>query len=219
MFRSKQRPIVIPQWEHRTLALLWGNADFERPPVLFESFLTGVGLHDRAYGSLDNLPIGGIPEEEWLALTRRGFEMTWADLIADLIAKLHLQRLASYGSAPARQALAAEMAQAIQAKVKHHGLDATVFERIDRITDLCDRIAFDFCFEAPADGEVRIFPRNDRDEEIAVGYRIEAGTIKVDPWPFGVESHMGYLVGYLLEGYPAVLEPVIVSYQLVRSKH
>ena len=37
MFISKQRPIAIPQWEHQklagTLALLWGNADFERPPV------------------------------------------------------------------------------------------------------------------------------------------------------------------------------------------
>jgi len=66
MFTSKQRPIVIPQWEHQklagTLALLWGNADFERPPVPFESFLTGIGLHDRAYGPLDNLPIGGYPK-------------------------------------------------------------------------------------------------------------------------------------------------------------
>jgi hypothetical protein len=50
MFKSKQRPIAIPQWEHQklagTLALLWGNADFERPLVAFESFLVGVGLHD-----------------------------------------------------------------------------------------------------------------------------------------------------------------------------
>ena len=221
MFISKLRPIAIPQWEHQklagTLALLWGNADFERSPVPFESFLTGIGLHDRAYGPLDNLPIGGILEEEWLALTRSGFEMTWADPVADLITKLHLKRLASYGSAPARQALTAEMAQAIQAQVDLHGLDATLFERIDRSTNLCDRIAFDFCFEAPAEGEVRIFPRNDRDEEVAVGYRIEDGTIRVDPWPFGVDSHSGYLVGYQLEGYPAVLEPVMLPYRLVRS--
>ena len=50
MFKSKQRPIAISQWEHqklaRTLALLWGNAAFERPPVPFDSFLIGVGLHD-----------------------------------------------------------------------------------------------------------------------------------------------------------------------------
>jgi hypothetical protein len=218
MFKSKQRPIVIPQWEHQklagTLALLWGNAAFERPPVQFESFLTGVGLHDRAYGPLDNLPIGAIPEDEWLALTRRGFEMTWADPLADLIAKMHLKRLASYGSAPARQAMAAEMARAIQTKIEHHGLDAATFERIDRITNLCDRIAFDFCFEAPAAGEVRIFARNDRDDEIAVGYRIADGAIHLDPWPFEVASHTGYVVGYQLEGYPSVLEPVMVPYQL-----
>jgi hypothetical protein len=61
MFKSKQRPIVIPQWEHQklagTLTLLWGNADFERPSVPFESFLTGIGLHDRAYRIVQPTPI------------------------------------------------------------------------------------------------------------------------------------------------------------------
>jgi predicted transposase YbfD/YdcC len=56
MFISKQRPIVVPQWEHQklagTLALLWGNAAFERPPLPCESFLVGVGLHDRTYWTL-----------------------------------------------------------------------------------------------------------------------------------------------------------------------
>jgi hypothetical protein len=218
MFKSKRRPIAVPQWEHQklagTLALLWGNADVERPSVPVESFVMGIGLHDRAYGPLDNLPIGAIPEEEWLALTRSGFEMTWADPIADLITKMHLQRLTSYGSAPARQAMAAEMTQAIQAQLQRQGFDVTTFERIDRITNLCDRIAFDFCFEAPAEGEVHIFPRNDRDDQIAIHYRIVGRTIAVDPWPFGIDGHAGYLVGYLLDGYPAVLEPVLVPYSL-----
>jgi hypothetical protein len=221
MFKSKQRPLVIPQWEHQklagTLALLWGNADFERPPLAFESFLVGVGLHDRAYGPLDNLPIGELPEEEWLALTRRGFEMTWSDPIADLITKMHLKRLVSYGNAPARQALAAEMAQAIRVQIQRSGLRAAVFERIDRITNLCDRIAFDVCFEAPAKGDVRIFPRNDRDEEIVVRYQIEDGAIQVAPWPFTIDSHTGYLVGYQLDGYPTLLEPVMLRYQLVQA--
>jgi hypothetical protein len=70
--RCSQRPIAIPQWEHQklagTLAVLWGNADFVRPSVPFDSFVMGIGLHDRAYGPLDNLPIGELPEEEWLAL-------------------------------------------------------------------------------------------------------------------------------------------------------
>jgi hypothetical protein len=83
------------------------------PTAAFESFLVGISLHDRAYGPLDNLPIGELPEEQWLALTRRSFEMTWTDPLADVIAKMHLKRLVSYGNTPTRQALAAEMAQAI----------------------------------------------------------------------------------------------------------
>lgn len=222
MFLSKQRPIVIPQSEHQklagTLALLWGNAAFERTPVPFASFLAGIGLHDRAYGPLDNLPIGGISEEAWLALTRSGFEMTWVDPIADLITKLHLKRLASYGAAPERQALIAAMDQAIHAQIQRHGLDATRFERIDRITNLCDRIAFDCCFEAPAEGQVRIFPENDRDEEIVVSYRVADGVVQVDPWPFGADSHTGYLAGYQRAGYPTRLEPAPVTYRLERRR-
>lgn len=219
MFKSKQRPIAIPQWEHQklagTLALLWGNTTFERPPVPFQSFVAGVGLHDRAYGPLDNLPIGEIPEQEWLELTLKGFASIWADPIADLITRLHLQRLTSYGKSPTRQAQAVQMAEALQAQIEHNGLDATLFARIDRITDLCDRIAFDFCFEAPAEGAVRIFPRTSHDEEVAVSYRIEHGIIQVSPWPFNLDSSSGYLVGYQRDGYPVHLEPVILPYQLV----
>ncbi len=110
-----------------------------------------------------------------------------------------------------------EMTQAIHEQLQQHGLAAATFERIDRITNLCDRIAFDVCFEAPAEGDVRIFPRNDRDEEIVVRYRIEEGTIQVAPWPFAVDRHQGYLVGYQLDGYPTVLEPAVLTYELARA--
>ena len=104
----------------------------------------------------------------------------------------------------------------------YSGLEAATFERIDRITNLCDRIAFDFCFEAPAVGELRILARNDRDDQIAVGYRIADGTIYVDPWPLEVASHTGYVVVYQLEGYPSMLEPVMVPFQLagaMKTRH
>ncbi len=221
MFKSKLRPVAIPQSEHQklagTLALLWGNSVFERPQVPVASFLTGIGLHDRAYGPLDNLPIGELPEDQWLALARKGFDMTWDDALADAIAKMHLQRLASYGKSPARQAEAAAMAQAIAELVARHGLDAALLARIDRITNLCDDIAFAFCFEAPAQGTVCILPRNGNEEELEVHYQVEDGKIQVDPWPFAVNSHRGYLVGYQLEEYPAVLEPVLVTYELARA--
>jgi hypothetical protein len=220
MFKSKRRPLAIPQSEHQrlagTLALLWGNDDFERPVVPFESFLAGIGLHDRAYGPLDSLPIGELTEEEWLTLTRTGFDMTWSDPIADVIVKLHLKRLVSYVDSPARQALLAEMGQAIELHLQRHGLDGATFERIDRITNLCDRIAFDTSFEAPSEGKVSVFPTGDRDHEVAVHYRVEAGAIQVDPWPFALDMYVGYLVGYQLDGYPNVLEPSVVTYRLAR---
>jgi hypothetical protein len=223
MFISKQRPIVVPQWEHQqlagTLALLWGNAAFERPAIPSASFLAGVGLHDRAYGPLDNLPIGGIPEADWLALTQAGFATAWADPAADLIVKLHLQRLTGYGTTPERQAAATAMAEAIEVYAARHGLDLPTFTRIDRITNLCDRIAFDFCFEAPASGTVNIFPRNDAATEVAVNYRIAGDTILVDPWPFSAAEAHGYLMGYQCAGYPTELEPVVLPYCVRPGEH
>ena len=221
MFKSKLRPIVIPQFEHEklvgTLALLWGNAAFDLPPVPFDSFLTGIGLHDRAYGHLDNLPIGEASEAAWLANTRKGFDIAWHDPLADAIAKMHLQRLVSYGTPPERKAEAASMAEEIAALAEVHGLDRAMLARIDRITRLCDDISFAFCFEAPAQGSVRIFPHNGGDEEVEVSYRVEEGKIRVTPWPFAVDRHCGYLVGYRLEGYPEVLEPVMVKYELIKQ--
>ncbi len=59
MFKSTRRPIVFPQSEHLklagTLAFLWGNAQFEFPPLPPLSVIAGNALHDRAYGYLDNL--------------------------------------------------------------------------------------------------------------------------------------------------------------------
>ena len=68
MFKSKRRQIVIPQSEHLrlvgALAMLWGNEDFDIPPVERVSMVAGMGLHDRGYGHLDNSAIGEMSEDE-----------------------------------------------------------------------------------------------------------------------------------------------------------
>ena len=50
MFKSKVRPINVPQYEHGRLsgafALLWGNEVFDRPEFNFDSFVQGVALHE-----------------------------------------------------------------------------------------------------------------------------------------------------------------------------
>jgi hypothetical protein len=176
--------------------------------------VAGVALHDRAYGPLDNLPILETPELEWLALARRGFALDWDDPIAGAIAKHHIQRLTGYSHAPFRQSAAHEMAAGSAAYLALHGLDPQTFAHIDRITRLCDDIAFAFCFEAPTEGTVKVLAAFDRAKEIEVHYTVAGGTITADPWPFSVQEHQGYLLGYKLPAYPAALDPVLLFYTL-----
>ena len=221
MFKSKSRPIVIPQSEHLRLvgamAMLWGNENFDVPPVERNSMVAGMALHDCGYGLLDNSAIGEMNEEEWLGIARRSFSIDSSDVVADTIIKYHVRRLASFSKTVERKVLAAEFSQAIDDQRKSHGLSKEVFDRIDRITELTDNISFTFCFDAPDSGEVSIFPQNGRDTEVSVKYRVENGTIHVEPWPFSVSHYEGYIFAYPLDGYPERLDPFVLSYRLERK--
>lgn len=221
MFKSKRRPIVTPQSEHLklvgTLAMLWGNDEFDLPPIERESMIAGMGTHDRGYGYLDNHPIGGMDESEWFPIARRTFNMSCSDVVADTIVKYHFRRLAGHDDSPGRKALTEEFSKAIDEHLRKHNLSKELFDRIDRITDLCDSLSFSLCFDMPASGEISIFPRNGEDMEVSIKYHVEDSIISVDPWPFSVDSHPGYLLAYKSEGYPETLDPVILTYELRRD--
>jgi len=221
MFKSKRRPIVTPQSEHLklvgTLAMLWGNDDFDLPPIRRESMVLGMGTHDRGYGYLDNHPIGGMDASEWFPIARQTFSMPCSDVVADTIVKYHFRRLASHDDSQGRKTLTEEFSKGIDKHLKEHGLSKQLFERIDRITNLCDSLSFSFCFDVPASGEISIFSRNDEDSEVAVKYHVADGIIRVDPWPFSVDYYQGYLLAYKSDGYPERLDPVILTYELQRT--
>jgi len=221
MFKSKRRPIVTPQSEHLklvgTLAMLWGNDEFDLPPIERESMILGMGTHDRGYGYLDNHPIGGMDESEWFPIARQTFYMPCSDLVADTIVKYHFRRLAGHDDSPGRKALAAEFSTAIEEHLKKHNLSKELFDRLDRITDLCDSLSFSLCFDVPASGEIAIFPHNDEDTETTVKYHVEDGVIRANPWPFSVNHYESYLVAYKSDGYPETLDPVILTYELKRT--
>jgi len=221
MFKSKRRPIVTPQSEHLklvgTLAMLWGNEEFDFPPIQRESMILGMGTHDRGYGYLDNHSIGGMSDSEWFPIARRTFYMPCSDIVADTIVKYHFRRLASHDNSAGRKALTAEFSTALDEQLVAHSLSKELFDRIDRITDLCDRLSFSLCFDVPVSREISIFPRNREDTEVTVKFHVEDGFINVNPWPFSVVSHEGYLVAYKLEGYPEVLDPLILPFLLERK--
>ena len=221
MFKSKRRPIVTPQSEHLklvgTLAMLWGNQDFDFPPIERTSMIAGMGTHDRGYGFLDNHPIGGMEDSEWFPIARRTFYMPCSDVVADTIVKYHFRRLASHDDSAGRKALTEKFSNAIDEHLERHNLSKELYDRIDRITDLCDSLSFSFCFDVPDSGEISIFPRNGINTEVTVKYHVEDGLISASPWPFSVDAYEGYIIAYKLEGYPEQLDPVILPYQLKRN--
>lgn len=219
MFISTRRAIVIPQSEHLklagALAQLWGNAEFELPPLPRLSVVTGIALHDRAFGYLDDLPVGmEVDDTRWLPMTRDGFYMPCADPVADLIARHHLLRLVSGRDTPPRRALAEEMCDAMRQQIERHGLEAGLLSQVDRMTKFCDFVAFDFCFEKAAEGQVELFAAYTSARTQAVRYRIAGGEIILDPWPLHVAEYEGYLVGYQQDGYPQRLDGLVIPFHI-----
>lgn len=216
MFKSKRRPFAITQAEHQRLAGMlaanWGNATFQKPPIRFKSFVKGVAQHDRGYGLFDTLAIGEVPREKWQETTHRGFFTHYEDTAADLIVKLHLRRLV--GSNPDHQQLAEEMDVVLAHLPVETGLERALFDQIDRITNLCDMISFDFCFEQPTAGYVDVYANFESKELTQVTYSIEpGGQIRVAPWPFAQDSIEGFIWGYATADLSARSEPSLVEFR------
>lgn len=219
MFRSKSRAVVFPQAEHARLsgsiAFLWGNSQFAPFPSPVESYVAGITYHDRGYGLLDDGGIGEIGEEDWLEYQLRGAETGFSDPTAEALVRLHLRRLLRYHETPPRVQAAEKIEAALARFVTRHQLDRALLERADRITRLCDNIAFDFCFELDASGTVEVPLSFDSDMLQTIAYEVRAGTITLRPWPLSVAEYRGFICGYRGEEYPAALDPVITPFRLV----
>ena len=200
MFRSRRRPLVVPQTDHArfsaAIALAWGNDRFPRPPVPFDRFVQGVALHDRGYGEHDDDPIFGTERARWLEIQRDSFRPRGDDPIVDLVVALHVRRLV--GDDP----LGAEMAAQLPALQAAAGVTAEEARAADAITQLCDAIAFDFALEEP-----------ERGAAAGVDYTVDGlGGITLDPWPLGVPRLLGLVTAFAADGYPERLEPVVIPF-------
>jgi len=215
VFRSRRRPIVFSQYEHArlagALARHWGNERFPRPPLPFESFVAGVVLHDFGYGLLDEHPIGAMAAAERRATLERLVDARLADPIAETVALFHARRLIGQ----ADPALAARCERRIEAALAHTGYSRAAHETADRITDLCDSIAFHFCFESARRGAVEVecvatsaTPSTTRPLDWTLD---EHGRVTLEPWPLSVPRLDTDVIAFEATGFPATLVPLTVA--------
>jgi hypothetical protein len=205
MFTSCRRPICFPQADHARFAAALALAWSERPPLPFDAFVRGVADHDRGYGERDTDPIGGVMgSEQWVGIQRRGFAPRGADAVVDLIVALHVRRLLSSQEDEHERAAYAEVDRLIPVLLDGADVSAEGAEAADAITDVCDVISFEFCFESPCRRDVR-------------GYSIGLdglGAVEVDPWPFALPRLVGLVTAYSTDGYPDRPDPVVVPYDV-----
>lgn len=200
MFRSRRRAIVFPQPDHARFAGALALAWRDRPELPFDSFVRGVADHDRGYGELDLHDIEGVVEDVWIDIQRRGFAPRGDDPVVDLVAALHVRRLLLRNDPVATS----EADDVIAGLLPLAGVTREQADAADAITNVCDVISFEFCFESESEREVR-------------GFRLALdglGSVSVDPWPFRVPELVGLVTAYEADGYPERLVPVVVPFRV-----
>ena len=170
----------------------------------FAAFVRGVADHDRGYGECDYDPIGGVMgSERWVGIQRRGFTPRGEDAVVDLVVALHVRRLLSSQEDEHERAAYAEVEQLLPSLLDTAGVTSQDAEAADEITNVCDVISFEFCFESPSERDVG-------------GYHVALdgnGGIDVAPWPFELPRLLGLVTAFTAGGYPDRLVPVVVPYE------
>jgi hypothetical protein len=200
LFRSQRRAIVFPQADHARFAGALAVAWAARPPLPFASFVRGVADRDRGYGEADVHDIDTVDDATWIDVQRRGFAPRGEDPVVDLVAALHVRRLLSRNDPVAT----AEADDVIASLLPLAGVTREQADAADAVTNVCDVISFEFCFEKPSEREVR-------------GYRLVLdgeGDVVVDPWPFRLPELVGLVTAYEADGYPSRLVPVVVPFRV-----
>lgn len=218
MFRSKTQDIIIPQSEHAqlsgTIAFLWGNKDFDLPDFSFDSFVAGVALHDFGHGYLDTNEIGLMDDDLSYKVDSAIVNSTLADPIADAVAHFHILRLLNNHSE--WHDLIHKCEEIILDDIKLSGISREKYRWADRITEICDFLSFDFCFNKPSDRVCKVSPKRSDNKTVDLRFIFDGNeTIIIDPWPLKVNSYQGYILGYIGTDYPHNLQPMLKKYALM----
>lgn len=219
MFRNESHGIVIPQQEHARLAgflaMMWGNDKFELPPINPQSLILGIANHHQGYGSLDAIDFKKVSADEIVSILRKDCEGTTGDNDADLVNLYHQMRLAdrrlAKGSDSGLLDFRNWINELIGQKLQNSVYKAEDFLWSDRITDICDRLAFLFCSGSIHEEDIPVYQA--RGKHSAVTVKITVGdAVRVQPWPFKLSPLYRDIVGYQESSYPDQLIPAILEF-------
>lgn len=229
MFRLEDPFVVVTQQEHARLAARmaaeWGNADFDRPPFDFGSFVEGVTLHDWHFGFFDTFPLddldGGVKtterQREWLEIAERGLGLAFDDPVAEVVAKRHLLRLVSSEDIPEARAVADRLRGALAGAIPEAGLTEDAVEFADGVTKLCDGAAFHVFRIGTGSYWTTLRARGHDPEPTRVTVTIDTGArVTIDPWPFGCAPFACDLLAFERGGYPGTLAPRTLRIEVAR---
>jgi hypothetical protein len=164
----------------------------------------GVADHDRGYGEHDDADIDTIAGEPWAEIQRRGFTARSGDAVVDVVASMHVRRLLASHDDEHGHAAFVEVEAQLPSLLDAAGVTLEAAEQADAITNVCDRVAFLFCFEEPGEGEVR-----------GIAYALDGqGSISLDPWPLDPPRLVGLVPAFEADGYPERLVPVVVAFDV-----
>ena len=167
MFKPKNKNLIIPQREHARLAgniaVYWGNKDFDLPKIPLRQIVKGITFHQNGYGLFDIHPVKEMDEDTLVDVFRNDFSVDMEDIESELINMFHQFRLISkrLSMKPSKkfERLQKEFETTIKKKLTLSKYGEKDFLWADRITNLCDRISFNFCFGEKIREVVPIYPK------------------------------------------------------------
>jgi hypothetical protein len=219
MFIHKSKPLIVPQRNHAhlagNLAAYWGNDKFDLPIIPLETVVKGITFHQNGYDLIDVKPVKQMTDDELVEVFKNDFYVDLQDNDAELINMFHQYRLVS-GRVETDQsqvfvALKNEFRKAMDVKLAKSQFSENDFLWANRITHLCDKLSFNFCFGNESPEKVELFQSVISTETITSVHVLEESTIHLDPWPFSTDKIISAVVAYEKDDYPNTLMPQLLT--------
>lgn len=224
MFKAKKTNLIIPQREHARLAgniaIYWGNKIFDLPKIPLHSVVKGITFHQNGYDLLDTYPVKEMSDATLLNVFRNDFNVQMSNREAELINMFHQFRLVSkrltIKPSEKFEKLQKEFEIAIENKLTSSKYSKGDFLWVDRITNLCDRISFNFSFGEETVETIPVYPKTESEEKIEIKHLlIDKNTIELDNWPFSSKQIRNVVIAYENKGYPKLLKAVLLEFRLI----